>query len=81
MPIYTLTEEKMNELLEQYNSKLKNYNEYLNTKIETIWKAELEELRKYYNKWLDENKPQKKKIIKINTKKKKKKKKINKKNK
>ena len=81
MPIYTLTEEKMNELLNQYNNKLKDYNDYLNTKIEDIWKFELEEFRKYYNKWLDNNKPQKKKIIKINTKKKKKKKKIKGKNK
>jgi DNA topoisomerase II len=73
MPIYTLTEEKMNDLQKQYDGKLKEYNEYLNTQVEDIWKSELNEFKKYYLKWLDENKPEVKKVIKIKTKKKKKK--------
>ena len=63
----------MNDLQKQYDEKLKEYNEYLNTKVEDIWKYELNEFKKYYLKWLDENKPEVKKVIKIKTKKKKKK--------
>ena len=54
MPIYSLTFEKVQELQKQKNDKEIEYEKLKKTDIKDIWKSELNELLKEYNKWLDE---------------------------
>jgi len=54
MAILSLTEEKMNELNDEFKKKEKEYNDYLNITVEELWRRELKELRAYYDKWLQE---------------------------
>jgi len=84
MPIYSLTFEKVQELQKQKNDKEIDYEKLQKTDIKDIWKSELNELLKEYNKWLDKkmkeedifSKPSKKKKKKVSKKKSKKKKDI-----
>jgi DNA topoisomerase-2 len=51
MPIYTLTKEKIDELLKQKDNKNDEYNILKAKPIEEIWMEELDKLEKTYNKW------------------------------
>lgn len=49
MPIYSLTQEKVNELTSEGIKLQKEINDYINTSIETIWIRELEEVESLIN--------------------------------
>ena len=51
MPIYNLTQEKIDELKQQQDEKETEYNELNEKSLEEIWLGELEELETKYEKW------------------------------
>ena len=51
MPIYNLTQEKINELQKQHNEKETEYNKLHKKSIQSIWLEELDELEILYEKW------------------------------
>ena len=51
MPIYNLTQEKIEEFKNQHNEKETEYNELNEKTIQTIWLEELDKLRTRYEKW------------------------------
>jgi len=51
MPIYNLTQEKIEELKQQYDMKETEYNELNKKSIQDIWIEELDELEVCYEKW------------------------------
>ena len=54
MSMFSVTIKKMNALIEEYNLKKKEYNDYLSLSLESIWKSELLELSDKYDKWFME---------------------------
>lgn len=52
IPLFALTSEEMEKLQDEFAKKDNETNVYKNTSIESIWKNELDELAKAYNKWL-----------------------------
>ncbi|ARF09044.1 DNA gyrase/topoisomerase IV [Catovirus CTV1] len=54
MAIWSLTQEKINDIEAQYNKAKDEYNTYLNTPVEEIWKREIVEFLEGYEKWLIE---------------------------
>lgn len=56
MPIYSLTYEKVEELKKQENEKKSEYNKLEKLTPKDIWRSELDELLKAYNKWIDAKK-------------------------
>lgn len=73
MPLFSLTEDKINKLNDEYENKKKEYDDYLNTPETEIWRRELMELDKEYDKFIndfnnvDESKSKKNKKIKNDT--------------
>lgn len=51
MQMWTLTQEKIDELETNYNNKKTELEKYSNTSIQDLWMSELEELEKLYIKW------------------------------
>ena len=56
MQLFSLTEEKIKELNDEYNKKLDELENYTNTTLEKLWKTELNEFSEMYKKWIKENK-------------------------
>ena len=54
MPLFSLTEEKINELNDEYQKKLKELDIYKNTTLEDLWKTELDEFIVVYKKWISD---------------------------
>jgi DNA topoisomerase-2 len=54
MPMWTLTQEKIDELESNYNEKKDELNIYKNKTIESLWLEELDILENSYTKWYDE---------------------------
>ena len=52
MQIWSLTEEKIDELNKELEKSKKKYDEYVKTSVEEIWKKEINEFLEKYNKWL-----------------------------
>jgi hypothetical protein len=52
MPIYNLTKEKIDELKNQEEEKITEYNILEKMTVEKIWLNELEKIEKEYNSWL-----------------------------
>ena len=52
MPLYNLTEEKINELKKQEEDKQTEFDDLTNTTPEKIWLNELDKLEKDYDKWI-----------------------------
>ncbi len=53
MPMWSLTQEKIDELEANFNEKETELNKYKNTTTKTLWLGELEELENAYAKWYD----------------------------
>lgn len=51
MPMWTLTQEKIDELESNYNEKKQELDDYKNTSIQDLWLSELEILENNYIKW------------------------------
>jgi DNA topoisomerase II len=51
MQLFSLTEEKINELKNEYNKKKEEYEDYNSTTPSELWRRELEELMEFYEKW------------------------------
>lgn len=54
MPMWTLTQEKIDELETNYNEKKQELELYKNTSIQDLWLGELKELETVYIKWHEE---------------------------
>lgn len=54
MGIFSVTQEKIDELNKEFNEKQKEYNDYLNTSEKEFWKRELKEFISIYDKWMKE---------------------------
>jgi DNA topoisomerase-2 len=54
MSIFSLTEDKINSIEEDYADKKRIYEEYKNITIKQLWKKELDEFADKYNIWLEE---------------------------
>ena len=80
LALFSLTSEKIQEFIDEYNNKLEELNMYKNTTIQNLWIKELDNLQKVYDKWLlnseennskieikNKNKTNKSKIITSNT--------------
>ena len=78
LALFSLTSEKIQEFIDEYNNKLEELNMYKNTTIQNLWIKELDNLQKVYDKWLlsseennskieIKNKTNKSKIITSNT--------------
>jgi len=52
MPLFALTKDKIDELNEEFNVKNEELNIYKKTPVEIIWKNEINEFIKAYEKWL-----------------------------
>jgi len=63
MSIFSITEDKMQKLKEEFEIKSAVYKKYASTSVEEMWLAELAELEKKYPEWLikDTDKPRKNK--------------------
>jgi DNA topoisomerase-2 len=53
MPMWSLTQEKIDELEANFNEKETELNKYKNTTTKDLWLGELEELENTYSKWYD----------------------------
>jgi DNA topoisomerase II len=51
MPMWTLTQEKIDELESNYNEKKQELDTYKNTTIQSLWLGELDILQESYQKW------------------------------
>jgi DNA topoisomerase-2 len=51
IPLFSLTQEKIDELENDFNEKTKELELYKNTTIQDLWLNELDNLEKAYNKW------------------------------
>jgi DNA topoisomerase-2 len=54
LPLFSLTEDKINELQEQINEKTKELEKYRDITIKKLWTNELDELEEKYDKWIIE---------------------------
>lgn len=54
MALFALTKDKIDELDEDYNNKLKNLTEYKQTPLEKLWKNELLQFLAAYETWLED---------------------------
>ena len=54
MPMWTLTQEKIDEIESNYNEKKQELETYKNTSIQNLWINELDILEEAYRKWEDE---------------------------
>lgn len=54
IPLFSLTEDKINKLNNEYDNKKQEYDDYLNTPETEIWRRELIELQKEYDKFIDQ---------------------------
>jgi DNA topoisomerase II len=52
MQLFSLTKEKIDELQEEYDSKVKEYDDYKNTSEKDMWERELDEFSNAYDPWL-----------------------------
>ena len=62
MPIYSLTFEKVQELKNQLKEKQTEYQKLKKSTPQQIWKDELNQLLKEYNKWMEEEKEEEESI-------------------
>ena len=62
MPIYSLTFEKVQELKNQLKEKQAEYQKLKKSTPQQIWKDELNQLLKEYNKWMEEKKKEEESI-------------------
>ena len=54
MPLWNLTQEKIDELESNYNEKKQELDTYKNTTIQSLWLGELDLLQEAYKKWEDD---------------------------
>lgn len=54
MQIFSLTQEKIDELNDEYNKKKAELDDYKNTTAIEFWKREIHEFMEFYKKWLEE---------------------------
>jgi DNA topoisomerase-2 len=55
LPLFSLTDEKIEELEKQHNDKKEELELYMNKTEKDIWKMELKELLEEYEKWIQKN--------------------------
>lgn len=53
LPLFSLTQEKIDELNKEHQEKLDELELYRNTTIQDLWISEIEVLENNYNKWMD----------------------------
>ena len=53
LPLFSLTQDKIDEYNKQYNEKNNEFETYKNTTIQQLWLNELDVFEKKYNKWLN----------------------------
>ena len=51
LPLWCLTQEKIDDMIEEYNKKKDELQTYKNTSLENLWLTELEKLEEVYTKW------------------------------
>jgi DNA topoisomerase-2 len=54
LPLFSLTAEKIDDIIKDYNEKKEELNIYKNTTIQNLWLQELDDFVKVYQKWFDD---------------------------
>jgi DNA topoisomerase-2 len=56
IPLFSLTEERIDELNKQYKNKKEEFNDYNSTTAVELWKREINEFVEFYKKWVVDRK-------------------------